>query len=164
MALLIGPDAPLVFERGLSATHMTHAYDFYKPSGLYPAVRAAEWGWAGSRLGSGRAGKGQARGRRAVRDGTSLPAGARVGRQPASRPIPRRLLLWLRMQPLSSRAIMAQPGARARTHSPPAQRHTLPRLPRSFQVDGPLSVYCYLATLDMCYSRYGAKFEKRFGR
>ena len=68
VALLIGPDAPLVLERGLSATHMTHAYDFYKPSGLYPAV------------------------------------------------------------------------------------------------DGPLSVYCYLATMDSCYQRYSAKFEKRFGR
>ena len=33
-----GPDAPLALERGLSATHMAHAYDFYKPSGLYPAV------------------------------------------------------------------------------------------------------------------------------
>lgn len=44
MALLIGPDAPLVLERGLSATHMTHAYDFYKPSGLYPLVRKASSG------------------------------------------------------------------------------------------------------------------------
>ena len=41
VALLIGPDAPLVLERGLSATHMTHAYDFYKPHGLYPAVSPA---------------------------------------------------------------------------------------------------------------------------
>lgn len=32
------------------------------------------------------------------------------------------------------------------------------------QVDGPLSVYCYLATLDQCYLRYCKKFEKRFGR
>ena len=63
-----GPDAPLALERGLSATHMAHAYDFYKPSGLYPAV------------------------------------------------------------------------------------------------DGPLSVYCYLDTLDACYARYAAKFERRFGR
>ena len=35
---LTGPDAPLALERGLSVTHMAHAYDFYKPSGLYPAV------------------------------------------------------------------------------------------------------------------------------
>lgn len=68
VALLIGPDAPLVLERGLSTTHMAHAYDFYKPSGLYPAV------------------------------------------------------------------------------------------------DGPLSVYCYLSTLDLLYTRYAAKFEKRHGR
>lgn len=68
VALLIGPDAPLVVEQGISATHMAHAYDFYKPNGLYPAV------------------------------------------------------------------------------------------------DGPLSVYCYLATLDQCYLRYCKKFEKRFGR
>lgn len=38
VALLIGPDAPLAFERGLSATYMTNAYDFYKPSGLFPTV------------------------------------------------------------------------------------------------------------------------------
>jgi hydroxymethylglutaryl-CoA synthase len=38
VALLIGPDAPLVFERGLQASYMTNAYDFYKPSGLYPTV------------------------------------------------------------------------------------------------------------------------------
>ncbi|KAL4431198.1 hypothetical protein ABPG75_006454 [Micractinium tetrahymenae] len=68
VALLIGPDAPLALERGLSVTHMAHAYDFYKPSGLYPAV------------------------------------------------------------------------------------------------DGPLSVYCYLSTLDLLYARYGAKWEKRMGR
>jgi hypothetical protein len=52
----------------MSATHMAHAYDFYKPSGLYPAV------------------------------------------------------------------------------------------------DGPLSVYCYLQTLDLLYSRYTAKWERRNGR
>ncbi|PSC76306.1 hydroxymethylglutaryl-synthase [Micractinium conductrix] len=68
VALLIGPDAPLALERGLSVTHMAHAYDFYKPSGLYPAV------------------------------------------------------------------------------------------------DGPLSVYCYLSTLDTLYARYSAKWEKRNGR
>jgi hydroxymethylglutaryl-CoA synthase len=68
VALLIGPDAPLALERGLSATHMAHAYDFYKPSGLYPAV------------------------------------------------------------------------------------------------DGPLSVYCYLNTMDLLLARYAAKFEKRMGR
>ncbi len=38
VALLIGPDAPLVFERSLQATYMTNAYDFYKPAGLYPTV------------------------------------------------------------------------------------------------------------------------------
>jgi len=38
VALLIGAEAPLVFERGVQATYMTHAYDFYKPSGLYPTV------------------------------------------------------------------------------------------------------------------------------
>jgi hydroxymethylglutaryl-CoA synthase len=38
VALLIGPDAPLVFERGLQATYMTNSYDFYKPCGLYPTV------------------------------------------------------------------------------------------------------------------------------
>ncbi|RWS20044.1 hydroxymethylglutaryl-CoA synthase 1-like protein, partial [Leptotrombidium deliense] len=31
IALLIGPNAPLVIEGGLRATHMIHAYDFYKP-------------------------------------------------------------------------------------------------------------------------------------
>ena len=39
-ALLIGPNAPLVFEPGRRATHMTHVYDFYKPnlSSPYPVV------------------------------------------------------------------------------------------------------------------------------
>lgn len=68
VALLVGPDAPLALERGLSATHMQHAYDFYKPAGLFP------------------------------------------------------------------------------------------------KVDGPLSVFCYMHTLDLCYARYGAKFEKALGR
>eukprot|EP00126_Sphaerothecum_destruens_P004424 Sdes_comp18181_c0_seq1m7702 len=31
VAMLVGPNAPLVFERGLRATHMEHAWDFYKP-------------------------------------------------------------------------------------------------------------------------------------
>jgi len=39
-ALLIGPNAPVVFESGCRATHMAHAYDFYKPNlnSLYPIV------------------------------------------------------------------------------------------------------------------------------
>ncbi|XP_045777160.1 hydroxymethylglutaryl-CoA synthase 1 [Maniola jurtina] len=31
VAMLIGPDAPLVFDCGVRASYMTHAYDFYKP-------------------------------------------------------------------------------------------------------------------------------------
>ncbi|KAG6458473.1 hydroxymethylglutaryl-CoA synthase 1 [Manduca sexta] len=31
VAMLIGPDAPLVLDRGVRASYMTHAYDFYKP-------------------------------------------------------------------------------------------------------------------------------------
>ncbi|XP_056146372.1 hydroxymethylglutaryl-CoA synthase, cytoplasmic [Lampris incognitus] len=40
VAMLVGPDAPLIFERGLRATHMQHAYDFYKPdmASEYPVV------------------------------------------------------------------------------------------------------------------------------
>ena len=38
VALLLGPNAPLVFERGLQASYVTNAYDFYKPNGLYPMV------------------------------------------------------------------------------------------------------------------------------
>lgn len=40
IAMLVGPNAPLVIERGLRATHMEHAYDFYKPdlSSEYPTV------------------------------------------------------------------------------------------------------------------------------
>lgn len=30
VAMLIGPDAPLVFDQGVRASYMTHAYDFYK--------------------------------------------------------------------------------------------------------------------------------------
>ncbi|EDW02310.1 hydroxymethylglutaryl-CoA synthase 1 [Drosophila grimshawi] len=40
IAMLVGPQAALIFERGLRATHMEHAYDFYKPdlSSEYPTV------------------------------------------------------------------------------------------------------------------------------
>ncbi|KAG1205122.1 hypothetical protein G6F35_011847 [Rhizopus arrhizus] len=40
VAILIGKDAPIVVERGLRATHMEHAYDFYKPDmhSEYPVV------------------------------------------------------------------------------------------------------------------------------
>ncbi|CAL5872537.1 uncharacterized protein PFLUO_LOCUS6801 [Penicillium psychrofluorescens] len=40
VAMLIGPDAPIVFEPGLRASYITHAYDFYKPdlSSEYPVV------------------------------------------------------------------------------------------------------------------------------
>ncbi|ELU04623.1 hypothetical protein CAPTEDRAFT_155025 [Capitella teleta] len=31
VAMLVGPDAALVIERGLRGNHMAHAYDFYKP-------------------------------------------------------------------------------------------------------------------------------------
>ncbi|KND04342.1 hydroxymethylglutaryl-CoA synthase [Spizellomyces punctatus DAOM BR117] len=40
VALLIGADAPLVFDAGVRATHMEHVYDFYKPDlhSEYPEV------------------------------------------------------------------------------------------------------------------------------
>lgn len=40
IAILVGPDAPLVFDRGVRASCMRHAYDFYKPDlrSLYPVV------------------------------------------------------------------------------------------------------------------------------
>ncbi|XP_041984802.1 hydroxymethylglutaryl-CoA synthase 1 [Aricia agestis] len=40
VAMLIGPDAPLVFDCGVRASYMTHAYDFYKPdlSSEFPFV------------------------------------------------------------------------------------------------------------------------------
>lgn len=40
IAMLVGPDAPLVFDRGLRASCMRHAYDFYKPDlrSEYPTV------------------------------------------------------------------------------------------------------------------------------
>ncbi|GAA5801336.1 hydroxymethylglutaryl-CoA synthase [Helicostylum pulchrum] len=40
VAMLVGKDAPIVVERGLRATHMEHAYDFYKPDmhSEYPVV------------------------------------------------------------------------------------------------------------------------------
>ncbi|XP_022913980.1 hydroxymethylglutaryl-CoA synthase 1 [Onthophagus taurus] len=40
MAMLIGPNAPLVFDRGIRASYMRHAYDFYKPDfcSEYPKV------------------------------------------------------------------------------------------------------------------------------
>lgn len=39
-AMLIGPNAPLVFDRGVRATYVKHAYDFYKPdlTSEYPTV------------------------------------------------------------------------------------------------------------------------------
>lgn len=36
VAMLIGPNAPLVLERGLSATYMAHTFDFYKPDPFSP--------------------------------------------------------------------------------------------------------------------------------
>ncbi|MED6222374.1 hypothetical protein PIB30_063705 [Stylosanthes scabra] len=40
VAMLIGPDAPIAFESRLRASHMAHAYDFYKPNlgSEYPVV------------------------------------------------------------------------------------------------------------------------------
>lgn len=40
IAMVIGPDAPLVFDRGFRATCMRHVYDFYKPNlySEYPVV------------------------------------------------------------------------------------------------------------------------------
>ncbi|KAJ7423693.1 hypothetical protein BTVI_08823 [Pitangus sulphuratus] len=40
VAMLVGPNAPLSFERGLHGTHIQHAYDFYKPDMVseYPVV------------------------------------------------------------------------------------------------------------------------------
>ncbi|KAF2859869.1 erg13, 3-hydroxy-3-methylglutaryl-CoA (HMG-CoA) synthase [Piedraia hortae CBS 480.64] len=40
VAMLVGPDAPLVFEPGLRGTYVKHAYDFYKPdlTSEYPFV------------------------------------------------------------------------------------------------------------------------------
>ncbi|BAE57773.1 hydroxymethylglutaryl-coenzyme A synthase C terminal-domain-containing protein [Aspergillus flavus] len=40
VALLIGPDAPIVFEPGLRGSYVTHTYDFYKPdlTSEYPVV------------------------------------------------------------------------------------------------------------------------------
>ncbi|XP_064604859.1 hydroxymethylglutaryl-CoA synthase 1-like [Liolophura sinensis] len=40
VAMLVGPNAPLVLDRGLRGSHMQHAYDFYKPdmSSEYPVV------------------------------------------------------------------------------------------------------------------------------
>ncbi|KAG0616414.1 hypothetical protein M758_5G113500 [Ceratodon purpureus] len=40
VAMLIGPDAPIVFERKLTGTHMANVYDFYKPNlaSEYPVV------------------------------------------------------------------------------------------------------------------------------
>lgn len=40
IAMVIGPDAPLVIDRGLRASCMRHVYDFYKPNlrSEYPAV------------------------------------------------------------------------------------------------------------------------------
>lgn len=40
VAVLLGPHAPLILERGTRSTHMQHAYDFYKPNmtSEYPLV------------------------------------------------------------------------------------------------------------------------------
>ncbi|CAG2179664.1 unnamed protein product, partial [Oppiella nova] len=40
VAMLVGPDAAIVFDRKVRSTHMTHVYDFYKPdmSSEYPTV------------------------------------------------------------------------------------------------------------------------------
>ncbi|KAJ3106429.1 Hydroxymethylglutaryl-CoA synthase, cytoplasmic [Phlyctochytrium planicorne] len=43
VAMLIGRDAPIVFDQGLRATHMEHVWDFYKPDlhSEYPEVDGA---------------------------------------------------------------------------------------------------------------------------
>lgn len=40
IAMLVGPNAPLVFDRGLRASYIKHAYDFFKPdlNSEYPVV------------------------------------------------------------------------------------------------------------------------------
>lgn len=40
IAMLLGPNAPLVFDRGVRSTYMRHTYDFYKPdlTSEYPVV------------------------------------------------------------------------------------------------------------------------------
>lgn len=40
VAMLIGPNAPLVFDRGMRVSHIEHVYDFYKPNlnSEYPEV------------------------------------------------------------------------------------------------------------------------------
>ncbi|BAU02420.1 hypothetical protein VIGAN_11194500 [Vigna angularis var. angularis] len=40
IAMLVGPDAPIAFESKLRGSHMSHAYDFYKPNlaSEYPVV------------------------------------------------------------------------------------------------------------------------------
>ncbi|GMH29807.1 hypothetical protein Nepgr_031650 [Nepenthes gracilis] len=40
IAMLVGPDAPIVFENKFRGSHMAHAYDFYKPNlaSAYPVV------------------------------------------------------------------------------------------------------------------------------
>ncbi|KAG5588882.1 hypothetical protein H5410_039396 [Solanum commersonii] len=40
IAMLVGPDAPIVFESKIRASHMAHVYDFYKPilDSEYPVV------------------------------------------------------------------------------------------------------------------------------
>nr|MBE5725931.1 HMG coenzyme A synthase [Cucujiformia] len=40
VAMLIGPNAPLVFDRGVRSVYMRHVFDFYKPdlSSEYPVV------------------------------------------------------------------------------------------------------------------------------
>lgn len=40
IAMLVGPNAPLVLDRGVRSSHMQHSYDFYKPNPLseYPTV------------------------------------------------------------------------------------------------------------------------------
>lgn len=109
-----GSDAPLALERGLSATHMSHAYDFYKPSGLYPAVSGI---------------------------GTEHAARTELGACCSHR--------FIRLAPVH--LVCAHVLVRCRRCPAP-------------QVDGPLSVYCYLNTMDLLLARYAAKFEKRMGR
>ncbi|ESP05401.1 hypothetical protein LOTGIDRAFT_102908 [Lottia gigantea] len=40
VAMLVGPNAPLIFDRGARGTHMQHVYDFFKPdmASEYPTV------------------------------------------------------------------------------------------------------------------------------
>ena len=131
-----GPDAPLVLDRKVMATHSEHAHDFYKPAGqFFPVVRARN---------------------PAVASNQSTLMGTICGRLCLSRgqgPFALALSGALQneeLEPADSSAVQA---------APPSWRMVQTLAHALAQWDGRESVDSYLRTLRGCYGTLCDRFE-----